>query len=442
MKFIKKMNLEINLTVKRHLIAILMLIGLFTVLSFFLNNIFPLINLKTWKFEIPLPIQPRNPVGYDFRWGLYWPVERILNGQNIYIDAFSNYPPFVNIFFMPLQLINENSAYILMVFILLITNIINLYISTRIITNLVFPKLAIDSFSLKIFFISVFFMVLSYTLFGYPFLFSIERGNYDAIALLFSLLTIYFILKQPESLWLHVILLSIATHLKIYPAALFLALFVIHGMKVIIPTFVTNLILLLSLGFNNALLFLNVMINYVEDPLIWVGNHSGAGFAENLFTFLPTLQEQFASLKPIFTIFPIVIWVVSCYLIIKNLSKDFRIVYLFMVSMPLMCVVPTVSHDYKLVILSSALLIFLALLTYKIIRLSKLWDYLQLITVLILFFFIGRSFAYNEGLIKFISNKYPLIIIFSLIMLVNILPISKLINLQHENIQQRTLDTI
>jgi len=442
MKLLKKQKLEINLSTKQHLMTILMIIGLFTVLSYFLNNVFPLINMKTWKFDMPLPIQPRNPVGYDFRWGLYWPVERILNGQNIYFDAFSNYPPFVNIFFMPFQLINENSAYILMVFILLITNTINLYISTIIITNLLAPRIEISNFSLRIFFICVFVMILSYTLSSYPFLFSVERGNYDAIAFLFILLTTHSIIKKPEALWLHVVLLSIASHLKIYPAALFLLLFIIHGKNVIIPTLVTNLILLLSLGFNNALLFVHVMINYVKDPLIWVGNHSGAGFAEKLYNYLPILQNQFGQLKPIFTIVPILIWAASCYIIIKNLSGNFRNIYLFIVSVPLMCVVPTVSHDYKLVILSSGLLIFLGLLSYKIICSSKLWDYLQLITVLLLFFFIGRSFAYNEGLLNFLSNKYPLIIIFSLIMMVNLIPISKIINSQHENIDQGPIEDV
>jgi len=93
---------------------------------------------------------------------------------------------------------------------------------------------------------------------------------------------------------------------------------------------------------------------------------------------------------------------------------------LTMASIPLMCTLPTVSHDYKLVVLHPAILIFVSLLVYKIIRASRLWDYLQLVLVIALSLFISRSFKIIADPYWYVSNKYLLILALSILMLVNI----------------------
>ena len=103
-----------------------------------------------------------------------------------------------------------------------------------------------------------------FTFTSYPFLFSIERGNYDIIALLFTLVSIDLLIRTQKTLWLQVILLSIAIHLKIYPAALLILLFFKHGKKIFLPVLVVNGAFLFILGPQNAITFLQIVMNSIE----------------------------------------------------------------------------------------------------------------------------------------------------------------------------------
>lgn len=422
----------VKLSTNHRIITIILIIGFGIAMIYFFNNVFPLIDTNTWKLNIYTPFPPGYPAGIDFRVGIYWPAEMILNNQNIYIDAnsnlpiytYSNYPPFVNVFFMPLQLLSENAAYVLFIFAILISNIISLGLTSIIIKDIFFSRLGIERQYNMMLSLFLFFTMLFYTLTSYSFLFSIERGNYDSIAFMFAVLSLYLMIKKPESLWLQVILLSIATHLKIYPAALFLALFVKHGKKMLLPSLAINTLFLLSLGFKNAYLFIGVIIHYTLTPVnIWIGNHSGFSFAELLYGAYPTLDTYISSLRLIFTIIPILIWALSSLLIIKYHKNEMRSVYLLMVAVPLMCLIPTISHDYKLIILSVSFLILLSILIIKIYRDSKFWDYFQLLLVIILALMIGRSYNVVPDASLFFNNKYPTILLLALLMTFNVMPI-------------------
>jgi len=68
--------------------------------------------------------------------------------------------------------------------------------------------------------------ILTFSHFGsYPFIFSIERGNCDAYPQLFSVIALWLMVKRPRWLWLPVILITMAVHIKIYPAILYGLLF-------------------------------------------------------------------------------------------------------------------------------------------------------------------------------------------------------------------------
>ena len=96
-----------------------------------------------------------------------------------------------------------------------------------------------------------------------------------------------------------------------------------------------------------------------------------------------------------------------------------------MATIPLMCVVPTVSHDYKLVILSPVLLMLFSLILFKITRQAKLADYLQLLILFGFMFLLGRSYEIFSPAFFLISNKYPVIIGLMLMALFNIVPLMK-----------------
>ena len=51
---------------------------------------------------------------------------------------------------------------------------------------------------------------------------------------------------------------------------------------------------------------------------------------------------------------------------LRILKSDVRAVYLLTVSVPLTCTIPSVSHDYKLIILSTPILIMFSILRFTL----------------------------------------------------------------------------
>lgn len=431
----KKIKLDpvVILSRSNRLYAILITIGLSISLIYFLNQIIPSIDIQKGTFSYPKQFPQHYidwPVGKDFRWGIYRPPHMLLNNEDIYIDAYSNYPPFENIFFMPLQLLDENSAYVVIVISLFLANIGSILLVSILIKDVILKK---AGFSKPITLAITLFLgiaILFYTLTSYSFQFSIERGNYDALAIFFGILSIFLLIKKPQSLWLQVITLSIATHLKIYPAALFLAIFMVHKKKMLLPALLVNVAMLLSLGPIKAWEFIQVMIRYTATPGIYYFNHSSSSFAD-LVIKTPKLRELFPHLAFDLSFISILIWGISCYLVVKYLDTDLRSLALLMVSIPLMNVLPTDSFDYKLIIFSSSLLILLTILLVKIYKFSKFWDYVQLAIVLLFALFIGRSYEFLRGDFLLFANKFPLLMGMAVLMARNIQPFKHALSINH-----------
>ncbi len=422
-KYIKmeKLNPVLHYSRIQRMYISLLILGLGLTAIYLVNNIYSRINMQAKSFDcINYFTEAENHVGADFRTGIFRPPTAELHHENIYLTGLSNYPPFTILFFTPLQIFNEDTAYLIIVGLLTLANVVSIWLSTILVRDLLFNRLKMGFSNTIIISMALFMAVLFYTISGYPFMFSIERGNYDSIATFLAILAIYLAIKKPDSLWWQVILLSAATHLKMYPAALFLVLFYKHGKKMILPTILINSIMLFSLGHRNAIWFIEIMIKYTLAAQVWVGNHSGYSFAGYMLEKIPDLAIYSSELTRLMSILPIVIWVFSSYYSVKNLKTDICILMLMMTSIPLMCMLPTVSHDYKLVVLIPAILIFIALLIHKIVRSSNLWDYLQLVFVLVISLLISRSYMIIAEPYWFISNKYPLLLLLSIMMLLNI----------------------
>jgi len=423
---IEKLNPVIKFPAIRRMYIALLILGLGITGIYLTNNIYSRIDMEKESFVcINYFDEAANHVGADFRTGIYRPPKAELHRENIYLTGLSNYPPFTILFFTPLQLFDEDTAYIIIVALLTLANIGALLMSTLLVGDILLTRLNLESSNVVTIATALFIAILFYTISGYPFMFSIERGNYDSIAIFFAILGIYLMVKKPETLWWQVICISIAAHLKMYPAALFIVLLYKHGRKMIIPAIFVNVVMLLSLGYKNAIWFIEIMIDYTLAPQVWVGNHSGFSFAGYMLERIPDLAIYSTELKNFFTLLPIIIWVFSCYYCVRLLKPDISILMLTMASIPLMCTLPTVSHDYKLLVLHPAILVFISLLVYKIIRDSRLWDYLQLVLVIALSLFISRSFKIIADPYWYISNKYLLILVLSILMLVNIYYLKK-----------------
>ncbi|MCX6053818.1 MAG: hypothetical protein NTZ74_02675, partial [Chloroflexi bacterium] len=268
------------------------------------------------------------------------------------------------------------------------------------------------------------------------------------------------------------ILLSIATHLKIYPAAFFAFLLFTHGKKLFFPVIIVNIVFLFSLGPGNAIEFFQVFRQgYGSGSYYWVGNHSGISFAETITAYFPRFSPALPNLQNLFTTIPIVIWIVSFFMIARrktqwlstfffrsrrlrqyNISKlpdnsqdeksttastsvhtkqpsiqnlnhnrDSIALYMIMITIPLMEIVPKISYDYKLVILNTAILILISIISTRVVQKSNIFDYLQLVLITLILLIIGRSFAINNPLFGLLNNKYLSVLFLQLLILINVL---------------------
>lgn len=405
-------------------IAALVMLAVGVVGIFFYNNVYPRLDIDSGVLKKLDYFHPSSyGLGADCRVGIYRQSYMALHNADLYVEHtkmsdFSNYPPFTHVFFMPLQVLKEYQAYKLIVILLFLTNIIVLGMMTIIIRDTIFTKFGWGKSPYQTPAIFLFLAILFYNLTGYPFLFSIERGNYDIIAFFFSILSVYLLIKKPEAMWWQIITLSVAVHLKIYPAVLFLALLIKHGKKLIIPTMIVNFALLLSLGVSNAIKFFKVMFTYSLAPDVWAGNHSGFSFADLLITSVPSLQGMRSAFEWLFTLIPLAVWGLSIYVIIKSNQTATRDVQLFMVSIPLMLLFPSTSHDYALVIIGTAVLGLASILLVMIRQSKGVMYFIQLLVMLMLLGLIDRSTYLFSPSLQVISNKYPWVLLLSILMLV------------------------
>jgi len=258
-----------------------------------------------------------------------------------------------------------------------------------------------------------------YTYSGYPFLFSIERGNVDIIAMFFLMLSMWTLIDQPKRVWLQVIFLSVATHYKIYPLILFWVLFYYHGRKLIIPMVVINLAFLFSLGPNIAFSFIQSLISGgsgagIGNQWSWVGNHAAYSFAILLTQRYAKFANSFNELFIVAMLVPLILWVQGMVRIIRNKYSSINAVLLIMISIPMMDLLPTISNDYRLVILSTAFLLLIGLNLYQISEDPSWEKILELLAIIVIMFLIAKPYVMqvdHRYILEptqsfFINNKY------------------------------------
>jgi hypothetical protein len=406
----------------------LFIIGLGVTLIFITNNILPSIDTKSWEYRTNEILPTMSPVGADFRVGFYQPAQQLFVGKSIQ-EIWSNntnttgYPPLVTLLGSFFLQYDENSAYLVQVLLLILANIASLTIAWLFIKKYFLTNLKSSEPTSHLISFFIFFGILFFTFSSYAFAFSIERGNYDIFAILFALISVWILLSYPNKVWAQVILLSIATHLKIYPAILFILLFKKNGTKIIFPTIVTNLVLLFILGPNNAIAFINksLAIFGIGNGYTWIGNHSSYSFVDQLNKIhVLNLENAFMPVWIIFTLIPIIIWGIGTFILFRKKYSPQVAVLFYMLSIPMMDLIPTVSHDYKLVILSSAIIILLASIIRCITQKPSPTEYIQLVLIFVILLFIGRSYFFIESKNLLLDNKFIWSLFLEGIMLWNI----------------------
>lgn len=398
------------------------------------NNLLSNINTKVWEFGTPDYLPLISPIGVDFRNGIYNPTELLFSGRSISQILMNTinetgYPPlvtFIGLFFLPY---NANTAYLVQVALLVLANIACLGLAVAIINKFLLSNLGIDKRSLTYISIFIFFASLILLISSYAFAFSIERGNYDIFALFFTLLTVWVLLNHPERIWTQVILLSIATNLKIYPAILFILLLKKHGKKIILPTIVSNLVLLLILGPNNLIAFVTSLFSAlgIGNKYPWVGNHSSYSFAMTLIkNVYPGENNLFIPLWIILTLIPLLFWGVALIHLFRQKFSAHTAILFYMVSVPVMDLVPIVGNDYKLVILYSTSALLIGYILQRIIQKGSIFKYIELIFLSTIFLAIGRSYIFfSQDSFWILANKYIWSLSFEALIVWNIFKLKK-----------------
>ncbi len=409
---------------KKRIGVTLVSIGIGICLIFIVNNLLAHINTVTWQYETKNIIPIMKPIGNDFRVGLYTPAQNLIktNFKSIGLDGsfISIYPPLVSVVSLVYLIFNYETAYLIHVGLLILANTACLGLASLMVKELVLPGLKLESFYISLIAGFLFFVMAVYTFSSYSFIFAMERGNVDIFAMLFSMLTMWCLLKRPGRIWLQVVLLSIAVHFKIYPAALFVILLYRHGKKIFLPAISVNLAFLLILGPRFALGFIRALTSGsgigggVGNKWTGILNHSSYSFSDSLTKIFSNLSSNLFLLWGFFTLVPLLLWVIAMYKLIKKTNQTENIVLMLMVTVPFMDLVPTISMDYKLVILNTSILILIALILKNIFQKPSWIELFQLSLLFVIMLFIGRPYAMSEKnmyLLKesemfLINNKY------------------------------------
>ncbi len=180
------------------------------------------------------------------------------------------------------------------------------------------------------------------------FMYEMERGNIDLFALFFSLLAVWLMLRPRLSPWWPALALAVAVNLKLYPGVLLALLLWRYRWRAVVPALVTNLVLLLVAGPGRLVDTVHgqAAVESVS-KVYWWGNHSAAS--------LSVVLRQLSAAWPSWIYWPLLLgplllWLATMVLLVRRGWSERRAVLAAASCVPVMSVVPAISHDYKLVL--------------------------------------------------------------------------------------------
>ncbi|MCX6071616.1 MAG: glycosyltransferase family 87 protein [Chloroflexi bacterium] len=391
---------------RQRLVLALAFVAASALVVWYANQVFPHVRDLTqgWNQVYLFPMM--SPVGADFRPGVYFPGSLLAMGKDPYVGSGLWYPPFSALLFLPYQILDADPAYSAHVLLLVLLTIASVGCSIRIaesaLPNSESSRGTTDSGVSIPLFLSLTFLTIS----SYGFLFNVERGNIDIYPLAFSLAGLWILIRKPRGLWLQVLCFSAAAHLKVYPAVLFLLLLWRHGRKSLVPIVVINAAFLLCLGPGPAQHFIETLSGVAASPGVWVGNHSAASFAQMLNGFI---GERGGPAIPSVILYglPLMIWLATVWVLLRRKYSEFGAVWLFASSVPLMNLIPSTSHDYKLVLLSAPFAMLLVFLLEHYVVSGQRLPLAQIAVACVLLVFLSVSYVMLPSVL---GNKYPFII--------------------------------
>jgi hypothetical protein len=393
-------------TTERQLRLGITVVAVFALLSAFANDVLSRINLQTGKWEQAYLFPLLFPVGADFREGLYYPARVLLQGRSPYLSYTSIYPPFTVLLAVPFRLFNVDTAYMIQVVLLYGLNIVVIWAAVKVALTAVQASREDGPWKPVGTDLALFFLVSFLMLTSYGFYFSVERGNNDIYAMAGAVLGLWLLFKAPGKIWLQTLAFSASVHLKLYPLILLTLLVWRHGRKSWVPLIVINALMLVCTGPANAIQYIRVMIEYSSQPFLWVGNHSAASFGALADNFLSARVGWQIPVVAFYAI-PVVIWLLAGTILWKRGFSPLGALFLFAMSVPLMGVIPSTSHDYKLVILGAPVAMMLLVLMTDLARSGHTIRLVQIGVVMTLMLVLSRSYAMLPAIL---GNKYPFLL--------------------------------
>jgi hypothetical protein len=184
---------------------------------------------------------------------------------------------------------------------------------------------------------------------SYGFMFEIERGQLDLYALFFALLAVWLVLRRPQgSPWWPSIALAAAVNIKAFPALLAVVLLWRYRWRAVVPLLATNAALLLSAGPANVGRFFARRAALEESSFSrgWV-NDSAASLAHTLHE----VSSWPASLWIVFLAVSVLLWMATLAVVMRRKWSARGAVLASAACVPVMCTLPSISNDYRLVLL-------------------------------------------------------------------------------------------
>ncbi len=354
----------------------------------------------TWGLLLPLA----KPTGIDFRDGLYNPAAAFTTAQ-------SGWPPLTLLLGRPFTLLDFTTGYAVQIGIL-----VALAVAAAILSAKLAMKAASDPSlsgqgsrvgATQLALVFGFWLLTSY-----GFMFEVERGNIDLYALFLGLLSVWLMLRLPRSPWWPAVVLALSINLKLYPGVLLVLLFWRYRWRALLPAVVANALLLLIAGPGNVRNTVDALTGIqASTRALWWGNHSAAAMARVL-QIMTTWAPSWIYIPLLLG--PLALWLATMVLLVRRGWSDRAAVLAAAACVPVMGVVPAISHDYKLVWYVFPLAVLAAVIATTSRRDLALWSVLFGLLALAMML-LARSSLVNVP--SLMASKYVLIVLVQLLLL-------------------------
>lgn len=272
------------------------------------------------------------------------------------------YPPFVFMVYAPYTVLPYPVAYAIQSFLLFVANLLVVGLICRLVAKVPAMSAAGGTVHHNLL-VAVFASVSFAGCMSYGYLFSVERGNSDAFAMLLITGFLYRLVAKPGDVWGPSLLLTLAIHIKITPLLFGALLFWRHRFKCLIPMALLNIGLLLVWGPDNARLFIKGIMTFGSNPDAWWGDHS-------IYSYVASALKpaDMVVTRRLLTGVVAMTWFAAWVVLWRRGFTIMNGLLLYCISVPVMMVLPSSSNDYKLVMLGGAMAVLMAGFLFNYVR--------------------------------------------------------------------------